>query len=161
MVHIPIENETPYTLTDAMRQDILRDANEHFGDKVHSIRVQEGLERHIFNTRTHQVRYAFSPTDFGLMRPLAPAPGTTAHGATAPSRQKSIREEEALELRPTLLEHLDGQDADEQEDDVFTLDDPVEDSNDEEEEHDVDHDDEEEERDVDYDDVEDLRQGGG
>ena len=39
MVSIPIENETPYTLTDAMRQDILRDAHEHFGDVVRSIRV--------------------------------------------------------------------------------------------------------------------------
>ena len=39
MVSIPIENETPYTLTDAMLQDILRDAHEHFGDVVRSIRV--------------------------------------------------------------------------------------------------------------------------
>jgi hypothetical protein len=45
MVSIPIENETPYTLTDARRQDMLRDAHEHFGDVVRSIRVQEGLER--------------------------------------------------------------------------------------------------------------------
>src|SRR5262245_51799127 len=67
LVSIPIENETPYTLTDAMRQAILHDAHEHFGDEVHSIRIQEGLERHVFNARTHQVRYAFSPTDFGLM----------------------------------------------------------------------------------------------
>jgi hypothetical protein len=41
MVSIPIENGTPYTLTDTMRQDILRDAHEHFGDVVRSIRVQE------------------------------------------------------------------------------------------------------------------------
>jgi hypothetical protein len=88
MVSIPIENETPYTLTDAMRQDILRDAHVHFGDEVRSIRVQEGLERHVFNARTHQVRYAFSPTDFGLMRLITPAPATTDHGAAGPPRQE-------------------------------------------------------------------------
>jgi hypothetical protein len=81
MVSIPIENETLYTLTDAMRQDILRDAQEHFGNVVRSIRVQEGLERHIFNARTRQVRYAFSPTDFGLMRLTTPASVTGDHAA--------------------------------------------------------------------------------
>src|SRR5262245_37162623 len=106
MVSIPIENETPYTLTDAMRQAILRDAHEHFGDEVRSIRVQEGLERHVFNARTHQVRYAFSPTDFGLMRLITPAPATVHHGAAGPPSQEGEREEEAPELRATLLEHL-------------------------------------------------------
>ena len=133
MVSIPIENETPYTLTDAMRQDILRDAYEHFGDVVRSIRVQEGLERHVFNTRTHQVRYAFSPTDFGLMRLITTATATTDHGAALPSKQEGVRDEETLELRTTLLEDIEGRDADTQEDDVFTLDKPVEDDEDEEE----------------------------
>src|SRR5262249_8530680 len=139
MVSIPIENETPYTLTDVMRQDILRDAQEHFGDVVRSIRVQEGLERHVFNTRTQQMRYAFSPTDFGLMRLITPAPPTTAtpattdHGDAPPSRQEGVRDEETLELRATLLEDFAGRDADAQADDVFTLDKPVEDDEDEEE----------------------------
>ena len=100
MVSIPIENETPYTLTDTMRQDILRDAHEHFGDVVRSIRVQEGLERHVFNARTHQVRYAFSPTDFGLMRLITPASATVDHEAALSPRQVGVRDEEALELRP-------------------------------------------------------------
>jgi hypothetical protein len=143
MVSIPIENETPYTLTDAMRQDILRDAHEHFGDEVRSIRVQEGLERHVFNARTHQVRYAFSPTDFGLMRLITPAPVAADHGAAGPPRQEGVREEEAPELRPTLLEHLAGRGADEQEDDVFTLDDPVAEGDEDEEERVLDHEDDE------------------
>jgi hypothetical protein len=134
MVSIPIDNETPYTLTDAMRQDILRDAHEHFGDVVRSIRVQEGLERHVFNTRTHQMRYAFSPTDFGLMRLITPVPATTDHGAALPSRQEGVRDEETLELRATLLEDFAGRDADVQEDDVFTLDKPVEEDDEDEEE---------------------------
>jgi hypothetical protein len=134
MANIPIANETPYTLTDAMRQDILRDAHEHFGDEVRSILVQEGLERHAFNARTHQVRYAFAPSDFGLVRLITPAPATADYGTTIPPGQRSVRDEEVLEPRAALLEHLEGRDADEPEDDVFTLDDPVEEDDEDEEE---------------------------
>ena len=144
MVRIPITNETAYTLTDAMRQDILHDAQEHFGDAVHSIRIQEGLERHAFNTRTHQVRYAFSPTDFGLMRLITPAPATTDHGAVLPSRQEGVRDEEAPERRATRLEDVAERDADAPEDDVFTLDKPVEEDDEDEEDRLLDEEDEEE-----------------
>jgi len=143
MVSIPIANETPYTLTDAIRQDILHDAQEHFGDMVRSIRIQEGLERHIFNARTHQVRYAFSPTDFGLMRLITPASATVDHGAALPPRQEDVRDEETLELRATLLEDFEGRDAEAQEDDVFTLDKPVEEDDEDEEEGLLDEEDEE------------------
>jgi hypothetical protein len=143
MVSIPIENETLYTLTDAMRQDILRDAHEHFGDAVRSIRVQEGLERHIFNARTRQVRYAFSPTDFGLMRLITPASATVEHEVALSPRQVGARDEAVLELRATLLEDFEGRDVDEQEDDVFTLDKPVEEDDEDEEEGLLDEEDEE------------------
>ena len=143
MMSIPIENETPYTLTNAMLQDILRDAHEHFGDVVRSIRVQEGLERHVFNTRTHQMRYAFSPTDFGLMRLITPASATIDHEADLPPRQEDVRDKETLELRATLLEDFEGRDADAQEDDVFTLDKPVEEDDEDEEEGLLDEEDEE------------------
>ena len=143
MVRIPIDNETPYTVTDAMRQAILRDAHEHFGDVVRSIRVQEGLERHVFNARTRQVRYAFSPTDFGLMRLIPPAPATGDHEAALSPRQVGVRDEAALEHRATLLEDFEGRDADAQEDDVFTLDNPVEEDDEDEEEGLIDDEDEE------------------
>ena len=140
---IPIANETAYTLTDAMRQDILHDAQEHFGDAVHSIRIQEGLERHAFNARTHQVRYAFSPTDFGLMRLIPPASATIDHAAALSPRQVGVRDEAAPERRATLLEDFEGRDADAQEDDVFTLDNPVEEDDEDEEEGLLDEEDEE------------------
>src|SRR5713101_9418760 len=78
MVTIPIHNETDYTLTEAMTTQILRDAQEHFGEEVRAIRVQSGLERHAFNARTHEVRYAFYPQDFGFghTMPIAPEPLT-------------------------------------------------------------------------------------
>jgi hypothetical protein len=134
MVSIPIDNETPYTLTDAMRQDILRDAHEHFGDVVRSIRVQEGLERHVFNARTCQVRYAFSPTDFGLMRLITPTSATVDYAAALSPGQGGMRDEAVLERRATLLEDIEGRDADAQEDDVFTLDNPLEEDDEDEEE---------------------------
>jgi hypothetical protein len=134
MVSIPIENETPYTLTDAMRQDILRDAHEHFGNEVRSVLVQDGLERYAFNARTHQVRYAFSPTDFGLVRLITPGPATADHGTALSPRQKGVRHEEAPEPHAALLEYLGGRDKEAQEDDVFTLDDPVESGDEDEEE---------------------------
>ena len=74
MADIPIHNETDYTLTEAMTQDILRDAQEHFGETIRAIRVQAGLQRHAWNARTQEVRYAFSPQDFGVVSPLPPAP---------------------------------------------------------------------------------------
>src|SRR5882724_10638150 len=66
MGNIPIHNETDYTLTDDMTQHIIRDAHDHFGEEVHAIRVQSGLERHALNARTREVRYAFPPQDFGV-----------------------------------------------------------------------------------------------
>ena len=51
MADIPIHNETDYALTEAMTQDILRDAQEHFGEAIHAIRVQSGLVRHALNAR--------------------------------------------------------------------------------------------------------------
>ena len=146
MASIPIHNETDYLLTHDMTQHILRDAQEHFGEEVHAIRVQSGLERHAFNARTREVRYAFSPQDFGFGQtlPIAPEPGIPApprarrrssrrdaepEAALLPAPFEDVEvEEEDMEPLETSLDSLDeGQDDDEEEDDVFTLDAPVED----------------------------------
>jgi hypothetical protein len=134
MVSIPIDNETPYTLTDAMRQDILRDTQEHFGDVVRSILVQGGLERHVFNARTHQVRYAFSPTRFWLDASDPPSRSDRRRCGCSLPQAGGVRDEAALERRPTRLEDLEGRDAEAQEDDVFTLDKPIEEDDEDEEE---------------------------
>jgi hypothetical protein len=60
MASIPIHNETDYPLTEAMTQQIIRDAQEHFGEEIRAIWVQEGLARHALNAWTREVRYAFS-----------------------------------------------------------------------------------------------------
>src|SRR6516162_7584740 len=150
MAHIPIHNETDYPLTDDMMQHILRDAQEYFGEEVHSIRVQAGIERHAFNARTHEVRYAFSPQDFGFgpTMPIAPEPRTpeTPRSRRRPPQRDAETEEDSVpasledvedveeDMEPieTSLESLDeGQD--DEEDDVFTLDAPVEDTDEDEE----------------------------
>src|SRR4030095_236890 len=80
MARIPIHNETAYTLTEDITQQIIRDAQEHFGEEGRAIRVQSGLERHALNARTWEVRYAFFPQDFGLGHRLP-----TVHEPFAPA----------------------------------------------------------------------------
>jgi len=152
MASIPIHNETDYTLTDAMTQQIIRDAQEHFGEEIRSIRVQSGIERHAFNARTREVRYAFSPQDFGFdhMMPIAPEPRTPEpprarrrssrsdaepEAAIIPAPFEDVEvEEEDTEPLETSLESLDeGQDEEEEEDNFFKLDDPVEDADEDDE----------------------------
>jgi hypothetical protein len=156
MASIPIQNETDYTLTDDMMQHIIRDAQEHFGEEVRSIRVQSGLERHAFNARTHEVRYAFSPQDFGFghTMPITPEPRTSEQPRARRRSSRSDAETEAAiipvpfesvdgdedveedtEPLETSLESLDeGQDDnEEEEDDFFKLDDPVEDADEDDE----------------------------
>jgi hypothetical protein len=161
LANIPIHNETDYTLTDAMTQYILRDAQEHFGEEVQAIRVQSGLERHAFNARTHEVRYAFSPQDFGLvhMLPSAPEPLTPEPPR---SRRRAARRDAEFEadLLPASLEDVavdaedtepletslesleEGRDDEEDDDeDVFTLDDQNDDEDDEEDQEEEEEDD--------------------
>src|SRR2546423_13190234 len=102
MARIPIHNETDYTLTDDMTQQIIRDAQEHFGEEVHAIRVQSGLERHALNARTREVRYAFSPQDFGLGH-LMP----TVHDPFAPSAVLPMDEEPEAAILPTPFEDVE------------------------------------------------------
>ena len=156
MVNIPIHNETTYTLTDVMTLEIIRDAHDHFGEEVHAIRVQSGLARHALNARTREVRYAFSPQDFGVI-PLLPTAPESPRSRRRPSRSDEEIEaeilpapfedvevdEEDMEPLETSLESLDeGQDEDE-EDGVFRLDAPVEDVDEDDEEYLLDNEDEE------------------
>src|SRR5215468_8970476 len=100
MTRIPIHNETDYPLTDDIMQQIIRDAQEHFGEEVHSIRVQSGIERHALNARTREVRYAFSPQDFGLSHPMpiAPEPRTpeTPRSRRRPPQRDAETEEDSV-----------------------------------------------------------------
>ena len=150
MASIPIHNETAYTLTDDITQQIIRDAQEHFGEEVRAIRVQSGIERHALNARTREVRYAFSPQDFGLSHPMPmvqePSASSAAlfdmradtEDAILPTPFEDVEEDgEDLEPLETSLESLDeGQD--DEEDDVFTLDAPVEDMDEDDEDNVVD-----------------------
>jgi hypothetical protein len=156
MASIPIHNETDYPLTDDMMQQIIRDAQEHFGEEVRSIRVQSGIERHALNARTREVRYAFSPQDFGLGHLMPTVHEPLDHSAAlsdmdeepeaasipAPFEDIEEDEEEEIETIETSLESLDeGQD--DEEEDVFTLDNPVEDADEDEEDNLLDEEDEE------------------
>ena len=156
MASIPIHNETAYTLTDDITQQIIGDAQEHFGEEVRAIRVQSGIERHALNARTREVRYAFSPQDFGLghtmpavHEPFAPSAAFSdmeeePEATSIPAPFEDVEEaEEDIEPLETSLESLDEGQDDEEEDDIFTLDDPVEDADEDEEDKLLDEEDEE------------------
>ena len=144
MANIPIHNETDYALTDDMTTHIIRDAQEHFGEEVSAIRVQSGLERHAFNARTHEVRYAFSPQDFGFVHTMPTTPEPPRARRRAPRRDAELEEErlpapfedvavDAEEPAPrdtSLGSIAAGRDED---DDVFKLDDQNDDQDDAEE----------------------------
>ena len=163
MASIPIHNETDYLLTNDMTQQIIRDAQEHFGEEVRAIRVQAGIERHAFNARTREVRYAFSPQDFGFdhTMPIAPEPRTPEpprarrrssrsdaepEAAIIPASFEDVEDvEEDTEPLETSLESLDEGRDDEEEDDFFKLDAPVEDTDEDEEDNLFDHEEDDEE----------------
>jgi len=144
MASISIHNETDYTLTDDMMQYIIRDAQEHFGEEVRAIRVQSGIARHALNARTREVRYAFSPQDFGLGSPLLTIHEPFDPAAAIPTIdeepeavifpvpfedvEEDEEDEEGMEPLETSLESLDEGQDDEEEDGVFTLDDLIEDA---------------------------------
>ena len=146
MASIPIHNETAYTLTDDITQQIIGDAHEHFGEEVRAIRVQSGIARHALNARTREVRYAFFPQDFGLGHTMPAVQEHAAAVADLPTIDEEpeaaiisvpfeVVEEDEEELEPleTSLESLDEGQDDEEEDDVFTLDAPVEDTDEDDE----------------------------
>ena len=147
MASIPIHNETDYTLTNDMTQQIIRDAQEHFGEEIRAIRVQSGIERHALNARTWEVRYAFFPQDFGLGYTMPVVQEHSASVADLPTMDEETEDailpgpfedvadveedEEDIEPIETSLESLD--EGQEEEDDVFTLDAPVEDMDEDDE----------------------------
>jgi hypothetical protein len=158
MASIPIQNETDYPLTEAMTQQIIRDAHEHFGEEVRAIRVQSGIERHAFNVRTHEVRYAFSPQDFGFVHtmPIPPEPPRSRRRASRsdeeskedilPGAFEDVEEEgEDMEPLETSLESRDEGQDDEEDDDFFKLDNPVEDADEDEDDNIFDHEEDDEE----------------
>src|SRR5256712_8034102 len=130
MASIPIHNETEYTLTDDMTKQIIRDAQEHFGEDVRSIRVQYGIERHAFNARTREVRYAFSPNDFGLVDTTTTFPDTYYPPADIPSIDDDTEEETV----PAAFEDVEtDEEEDRRETSLESLEEELEDDEDEEE----------------------------
>jgi hypothetical protein len=130
MAGIPIHNETEYALTDDMTKQIIRDAQEHFGEDVRSIRVQYGIERHAFNARTREVRYAFSPNDFGLVDTTTTFPDTYYHPADIPSIDDDTEEE----IVPAAFDDVETDDEDRRETSLESLEEELEDDEDDEQE---------------------------
>ena len=132
MPDIPIHNETEYSLTATMCEQITRDALEHFGESVRSIRVQYGIDRHAFNARTGEIRYAFSPGDFGLVDMKVPVPDLYQSPRDIPR----VDDEEEEEVDEVAFEDVEIEDeAEEEPSPTFrSLDEDFDDGEEEEEE---------------------------
>jgi hypothetical protein len=85
MSDIPIQNETEYTLPPPILEQIKRDALEYFGESINAIRIQYGIERHAFNAKSGEVRYAFSPSDFGMVDASTSFPDSLTRRGDVPS----------------------------------------------------------------------------
>jgi hypothetical protein len=85
MSDIPIQNETEYTLLPPILEQIKRDALEYFGESINAIRIQYGIERHAFNAKSGEVRYAFSPSDFGMVDTSTSFPESLTRREDVPS----------------------------------------------------------------------------
>ena len=103
MPDLPIHNETEYSLTAVMLDQIKRDALEYFGESVRSVRVQYGIERHAFNAKTGEMRYAFSPGDFGLIDMKVSFPETFHSRRDV----RSIDDEEEEEIEEVAFDEID------------------------------------------------------
>jgi hypothetical protein len=94
-----------------MRQHIISDIHEYCGGQVRSIRVQYGIVRHAFNARTREVRYAFSPIGFGLFDTIA-LPETSASPVALPALNDAMEEEDVFKLDdPSKDAEEDGEDS--------------------------------------------------
>ena len=111
MPDIPIHNETDYDLTPLMLDSIRSDAMAYFGDSIHAIRVQSGLDRPTFNVKTGEVRYAFFLSDYESSG--SPSPATEADGRRP--RAPSLDEGRAALV---LSDFVEGADPD---DDAFAI----------------------------------------
>jgi len=74
MNDIPVYNETGTDLPPWILSQIKAEMIEYFGESIHAIRIQAGIQRHAYNAKTHEVRYAFFLSDFDFETPIHSGP---------------------------------------------------------------------------------------
>src|SRR5688572_30208482 len=74
MSDIPVYNETGTDLPPWILAQIKAEMIEYFGESIHAIRIQAGIQRHAYNAKTHEVRYAFFLSDFDFETPIHSGP---------------------------------------------------------------------------------------
>ena len=74
MSDLPIHNETGAYLPDWILAQIKAEMIEYFGESIQAIRIQAGIQRHAYNAKTREVRYAFFLSDFDFETPVHSGP---------------------------------------------------------------------------------------
>lgn len=96
MSDIPVHNETGTDLPPWILAQIKAEMIEYFGESIHAIRVQAGIQRHAYNAKTHEVRYAFFLSDFDFETPIHS--GTRLDSGPRQPAQPSLADEISGEL---------------------------------------------------------------
>jgi len=74
MSDLPVYNQTGTDLPHWILAQIKAEMIEYFGESIHAIRIQTGIQRHAYNAKTHEVRYAFFLSDFDFEAPRHSGP---------------------------------------------------------------------------------------
>jgi hypothetical protein len=118
MSDIPVYNETGSDLPAWILAQIKAEMIEYFGESILGIHIQAGIQRHAYNAKTHEVRYAFFLSDFDFDTPVHSGPRLDANlfQPTQPSLPKDVSADIDIE---------DGIEFEDEEEFVAILDDDV------------------------------------
>ena len=112
MSEIQIFNETGTDLPHWILSQIKAEMIDYFGEAIHTIRIQGGIQRHAYNAKTREVRYAFFLSDFDYDTPVHSGFqfNTTQLGLTPSVFVTEVPEEMDVEVDSDLEDDDDGLD---------------------------------------------------
>ena len=97
MSDLPIYNETGADLPAWILAQIKAEMIEYFGESIQAIRIQAGIQRHAYNAKTREVRYAFFLSDFDFETPIHSGPRPDA-AALQPAPELADEDADEMEM---------------------------------------------------------------
>ena len=97
MSDLPIHNETGADLPAWILAQIKAEMIEYFGESIQAIRIQGGIQRHAYNAKTREVRYAFFLSDFDFETPIHSGPRADA-AELPPAPELSDEDSDEIEV---------------------------------------------------------------
>jgi len=97
MSDLPVYNETGADLPAWILAQIKAEMIEYFGESIQAIRIQAGIQRHAYNAKTREVRYAFFLSDFDFETPIHSGPRPDA-AALPPAPELSDEDTDEMDI---------------------------------------------------------------